>query len=88
VNKDKPHYLLVSRKAFIAFVTVFITLLIGILASFQYANYVDRKSNGQWCELVGLFNISYKEIPPTTDLGRKIAAAMLRIEEEFKCPNN
>lgn len=86
MKDDKPHYILVPRKAVIAVISIFICLMCGVIASFQYANYVDRSSNQRWCELVGLFNTSYKEIPPPTDLGKKIAAAMLHIEEEFKCP--
>jgi hypothetical protein len=86
MNEDKPHYILVPRKAVIAVLTVFICLMCGIIASFQYANYVDRKSNGQWCELVVALNDSYSEIPPTTDLGKKIAAAIFHIKQGFECP--
>ncbi len=87
MSKDNPHYLLVPRKTVITIISVFVCLMVGIIASFQYANYVDRQSNQKWCGVVTLFNESYKEIPPTTDLGRKISAAMLQLEGEFKCQN-
>lgn len=67
------------------FVTVCICLVIGIMASFQYANYVDRRSNQKWCDLVGLFNDTYVANPPTTDTGKKIAVKMRQIEDEFNC---
>ncbi len=86
MNKDKPHYLLVPRKAVVAIVTALICNFIAVIASFQYANYAVRKNNQQWCEVVSLFNISYKELPPSTDLGQKIAAGMLKLEGGFRCP--
>lgn len=85
MDSDKPHYILVPRKAVVAIVTIFVCLMAGTITSFQYANYVDRKSNGQWCELVVALNDSYVEIPPTTDLGKRIANALLDLNQEFKC---
>ena len=86
MNSDKPHYVLIPRKTTIAILTIFVCLLIGIIASFQYASYVDRKSNLRWCGVVGLFIESYREIPPPTELGKKIQAEMYKIEGDFGCP--
>jgi hypothetical protein len=88
MGKDNPHYVLVPRKTVMAILTIFICLLIGIIASFQYASYVDRKSNQRWCGVVGLFIDSYKEIPPPTELGKKIEREMLLIEGDFRCPRS
>lgn len=67
------------------FIVTFLVLVVGILAAFQYANYVDRRSNQKWCDLVGLFNDAYVANPPNTETGKKIAIKMREIEQEFKC---
>lgn len=84
---ERPTYLMIPRKFVIAwFVTVTVPFLM-ILGSYQYANYVDRKSNEQWCEVIVLFNTAYKTNPPPTDLGKKIAKGMLDIQNKFHCKN-
>lgn len=85
-EREKRVYVMVSRKVAVTLVTVGLCLFLGILASFQYANFIDRKSNQRWCGVVGLFNESYKEVPPTNPTGVKIAKEMFIIEKEFSCP--
>lgn len=60
-------------------------IFIMVLGAYQYANYVDRSSNQRWCALILLFNDSYRENPPTTELGRTIASEMLKIQKDFSC---
>lgn len=88
MNSDEPHYVLVPRKIIAAHITVFVCLMVGIIAAFQYANYVDRQSNHRWCGLVELFLESYVEAPPTTRTGIEIQKEMLLIEDEFNCGKN
>lgn len=80
---DRPTYIMVSKRLIVTWLVVNLVQFAGILASFQYANYVDRKSNHAWCEQLSLFNQAYAENPPPSDLGRKIAAGMLRLTSEF-----
>jgi hypothetical protein len=85
MKETKPVFLVVKRRAIFAALTVFICMFLGVIGAFQYANYVDMRSNQRWCEIVILFNESYKENPPTTATGAEIARAMLNLSKEFKC---
>lgn len=84
-EKPVPTFVMVPRKLVIAWVITTALLFTMILLSFQYADYVDRRSNQRWCGLVGLFNESYAERPPETDLGKKIATAMAELPKSFEC---
>ena len=81
----RPTYVMVPRKLIITWFSTTLILFIMILFSFQYANYVDRRSNGLWCGVVNLFDDTYKESPPTTDAGKSLAAEFDRIRKGFKC---
>jgi hypothetical protein len=83
--KQKPVFILVPKRLLAAWITTTIVLFVGVLVSFQYANYVDRKSNQRWCGIVLLFNKAYKTTPPPTDIGKQIAARMAIIQKEFGC---
>lgn len=85
MHENKPVIYIIKRKAVLAALTVFICMFIGVIGAFQYANYVDKRSNQKWCAIVSLFNVEYAKNPPTTETGRQIALAMLRIEKEFAC---
>lgn len=63
----------------------FACMLIMTILSLQWANYIDKKSNQRWCGVVNLFNEAYKATPPPTDIGKKIAAEMLKLQKDFSC---
>lgn len=60
------------------------SLAVGV-ASIQYANYVDEKSNKQWCQVVLTLDDAYRQSPPQTEAGRKIAQEMARMRRDFDC---
>lgn len=82
---DRPTFIMVPRRLMYTWVAVTLVLFISILSSFQYANYVDRESNKQWCSVISLFNQAYRENPPPSELGKKIAAGMLVLQQKFSC---
>lgn len=53
--------------------------------SIQYANYVDRKSNQRWCQMLSQIDDSYKAKPPTTDQGRRFADTIHQLRVDFGC---
>lgn len=53
--------------------------------SVQYANYVDRKSNQRWCELLSTLDEAYRATPPRTEPGKKVAEDIVRLRQEFGC---
>jgi hypothetical protein len=81
-KEGKPKYILVRKSAAIA---ICITFLIMLIASLQYTNWVDRRSNGAWCGIVVLFNDTYKQIPPPTETGKVLQKEFIRLDDKFKC---
>jgi hypothetical protein len=82
---DKPTYIMIPRKMVITWVTATITLFLLNMASFQYTNYVDRRSNGFWCGIVVLFDDTYKVTPPPTDVGIKLMTEFREMRNDFHC---
>lgn len=76
-------YIMVSKKLIVAWVIVSMVLFISILTSFQYANYVDRKSNGRWCGIFSIINNSPKPDRPLTEDEKRFAAEMLGIQSDY-----
>lgn len=60
------------------------SLAMGVIA-IQYAEYVDRKSNQQWCEVVVTLDNAYTQTPPQTEAGQNLARAMKRMRHDFGC---
>lgn len=91
-ENDSKVYLMVPRSLTVTFIATAICLFIGIVASFQYANYVDRKSSHELCGVVILSNDLYKALPPDPRLAsnvvatiNRLRAAMLQLQEDYKC---
>lgn len=84
-EKLKPVFLIVPRKLVITWVvSTFILFLLNI-ASFQYTNYVDRRSNGLWCGIINLFDDTYQKTPPPTSTGQILAREFNRIRKGYNC---
>jgi hypothetical protein len=81
----EPVYIMVPRKLAITCVMTTLVLFIGVVASFQYTNYVDRRSNRAWCGTVELFTNTYKRTPPTTPSGQILANEFVKLHKEFDC---
>lgn len=84
-NSPHPHLILVPRKAVVALTIAWFVLFILVIGSYQYANFVDRRSNRHWCGIVTLFNESYKQEPPTTATGKVLEVEFRHLEEDFSC---
>ncbi len=79
--------LMVKRRTVIAVITAFAVLFISNLASFQYANYVDRRSNQKLCGIITLNDETYKTFPPPSNTGKAFAKEFekLRNDKSYKC---
>lgn len=82
---NKRVYIMVPRKLIITWIVSTIVLILLFLTSFQYANYVDRKSNRYWCGIIKLFNDTYEKEPPNTQAGKVLADEFLRLYGKFEC---
>lgn len=76
---------MVPKKALISLIAAWFVLFALVVASFQYTNYVDRRSNRAWCGIVLLFNETYEKSPPPTDIGRILEAEFRHLRTDFKC---
>ena len=84
-KKDKPTYLMVPRKFVIAIIAGFLVLFVSNIMSFQYANYVDRKSNRLLCGIIVLSDNASQATPPRTDIERSAAQEFKRLRNSFHC---
>jgi hypothetical protein len=74
-----------TRRVWVALVTVFITCLAMNVGSLIYANNVARRSAQQWCSVVITIDDSYKDVPPQTPVGKKLAGEMHELRTKLEC---
>jgi hypothetical protein len=84
-KRDKPTYIMVPRKFINAIVAAFLGLAVANLASFQYANYIDRKSNKLLCGIVTLSVNAAKLNPAPSETQRIAAEEFVKIQEGYNC---
>jgi hypothetical protein len=65
-------------------ITALTSIVMGIVAM-QYANYAVRKSTQQWCDVVTTLDDAYKQTPPTSPAGQRLAQEMARLRIKFEC---
>lgn len=74
---------------FRAWQTLVVTLLFTILAaaaSMAYAARTAAESERKWCGVVGTLDDAYKQTPPQTPAGQKIARDIAQLRLDFGCP--
>ena len=81
-------YKVVSKKFVRTALMFFVSMMLIVGISLQFSYYIDKRSNQRWCDIVTLFNETYKQSPPPTETGKKIAAAMLVLGRDFDCEEN
>lgn len=82
---EKATYVMVPRKLMITIATVFACLLALNVATLQWANYIDQRSNKRWCNIVKIFNETYQNEPPPTVIGQILQVEFLKLGRDFKC---
>lgn len=78
-------YIMLSRKLITTWLVVTIVLFIGILTSFQYTNYVDRKSNSQLCGMVTIFYEATRASPENTEIVKRALMEFGKLQKLYKC---
>lgn len=69
-----------------AWIISFATMLLLTLGAVQYANYVDRKSNQYWCELIAGLDERYQNLPPEADAeAREFAVKIHNLKGKLDC---
>lgn len=83
MSNGKQVFLVIPRRLMITLAAVAMLLFLLIGVSFQWAAYVDGRSNQRLCNLVVLFDNAYSN--PKTELQQKAAAAFRQLREEYRC---
>lgn len=86
---EKPNGRL-SRPRWMVLVTVVLSVMGLAVAGVSYTSYVDgereaaeRESDRRWCDL--LVTLDEASVPPTTELGHRVAAAIHRLRVDIGC---
>ena len=81
-----------SRPRWMVLVIVVLSMLAVGLAGVGYTGYVDgereaaeREADKRWCQLLVTLDEAYSAATPTTDVGRKVAAAVHTLRVSLKC---
>ncbi len=75
-----------NRSWLYSIVVLFLVSLSLAFGNFVYTNHVDNSSNQQWCSLVSTLDDAYKQNPPQTATGQKVALEIYNLRVNFGCP--
>lgn len=64
---------------------IYVSMIGMTIACLVYTNHVAQKSGQQWCEIVTTLDDAYKQVPPTTPVGVKLATEMHRLRAGLHC---
>jgi hypothetical protein len=81
IEKKKVVYITIPRKLMIAFISVDIALFVGIIASYQYTNYVSR----QLCGVITISDDFNKKNPSPLPAQQAMAKEFTRIRKSYHC---
>ena len=68
----------------VAILALLVAAAVGV-NSIIYANSVARRSGRSWCDVVRTLDAAYQQTPPTTPLGRQLAADMHNLRVRLGC---
>lgn len=61
-------------------------LAVGLGTSFAYTNYVDRKSNQVWCDVINPLVTRYQKLPPNSDPDAiRFLLAIEHVKSKYHC---
>jgi len=75
----------ISRGALYGLIATYVSSILMVAVAIWYANYVDRQSNRQWCELIVSIDDAYSGAPATNPSGKKVAEEFHRLRTQFAC---
>ena len=74
-----------TRVGLYTLILLFFTVIVIGINSIWYANHVAQQNNRKWCSLVVTMDDAYRQQPPTSPTGRKVAADMAALRRQFGC---
>ncbi|XTZ18199.1 hypothetical protein ACQSSU_12895 [Micromonospora echinospora] len=55
--------------------------------SIVYTIEADHRAERRWCDIVTALDDAYRQSPPTTPTGQRIADAVVGMRRDFHCPS-
>lgn len=86
-NTRKGGPIMTNPKASYANIIAFVGVMIAMVFSIIYTNTVDTHTERKFCALLNQFAHVYEDTPPTTDLGRQVAAQYETLRQQLGCLN-
>jgi hypothetical protein len=75
----------VKWKVWHSLAALMIIMLFIFVNSIWYANHAADRRSHDFCELVVTLDDAYKQLPPQTPIGKKLAVDMHRLRLKLKC---
>lgn len=75
-----------SQPVWYSLIVLVAAMLLTAGTAIWYADRTAQESERQWCSVVTTLDTAYRESPPTSPLGRQLAAAFADLRREFGCP--
>ncbi|MEV4212911.1 hypothetical protein [Micromonospora sp. NPDC049662] len=69
-------------------VAVLLAAFASSAVSIIYSNEAARQSERRWCGVVSTLDDAYRQTPPQTPAGLKIARDIRQLRADFGCPND
>jgi len=69
-------------------VAVLLAAVASSAVSIIYSNEAARQSEQRWCGVVSTLDDAYRQTPPQTPAGQKIARDIRQLRADFGCPNH
>lgn len=73
------------RFAWWHYVVTYSAVLVVVVASISYTNYVDRRTRADLCEAIVAQGNAYVDPQPVTPTGRQAGEALARLKILFQC---
>jgi hypothetical protein len=80
-EKKQIVYLMIPRKLVVGVTSLWLVLFIGVLASFQYTNYVAR----QLCGVINISNDAYKANPNPSPTLQRLIKEFDKLNKHYHC---
>lgn len=66
-------------------ITTFFSIIIMAVVGITYTGQSIEKNNQKWCDLLTTLDSTYTSLPPTSELGRKVARSIHNLKEDYGC---
>jgi hypothetical protein len=63
-----------------------VTAVAGPSLAIWVSSQNQRRSEQAWCQVISVLDDAYRVTPPTTPVGRQVAAGIAGLRQAYRCP--